>query len=279
MIKSLVCFHTTADLDMLSESEWISGGISGIIDTNHIKKAFNCYDESALELTCRFLDICTKNDIECETAAVTVGEERDRRFLEYLAAIGYSKTDIINIEEETRRTLTAETLSSLLFSYIREENIQSQHDFNCIICGEKSADGYQGKTPLLLAELLGLRCITGVMSFCPNDENSLTVTYQRDDCICTETVQTPLLLVIGNSADTYLRVPTLKARMQSKHQSIGLYTAGDLLADSNQCVNQSVKMCEMQADIPLRNGTLINDGDPAEQAVVMYSYYKKWVKL
>mgnify|MGYP004531527751 FL=1 len=71
-MRILNCFHTIADLDLLSEDDWISDSQSGCIDTCYLKQILNCYDESALELSCRLRDACTASEISCECTAVTV---------------------------------------------------------------------------------------------------------------------------------------------------------------------------------------------------------------
>lgn len=273
-MRLLVCFHATADLDTLSESEWISGSASGCIDTSYLKKAINCYDESALELACRFSEKCGTQDIDCFCAAVTAGTRNSDRFLETLAAVGILQTDRIHLTDtDEEKALSPERLSSYLYSYIRK-----QTPFDLILCGERSADGYQGKVPLLLAELLGIRCITQVTSFQPVDDRHISVIYNRDDALCRETVAAPVLLVIGNSADTYLRIPTLRQRMQSKKQPITVYDPNELFSDFD-AVPDTCALNAMEADIPTRDAVQVDGSDPQKAAEVMYNYYKKWVNL
>lgn len=273
-MKLLVCFHATADLDMLSESEWISGSASGCIDTSYLKKTLNCYDESALELACRFGAQCSADEKECSLTAVTAAETKANRFLETLAAVGFSQTDRIHISDGEETALTSERLSSLLYSYIQKQNA-----FDFVLCGEKSADGYQGRTPLLLAELLGIRCITQVIGFQPADYGQISVEYYRDDALCRETIKAPALLVIGNAADTYLRVPTLKQRMQSKKQPVTVYGTEELLSSCDKTLESHDTLCAMAAEIPTRDAISIDGSNPKEAAEAMFNYYKKWVNL
>lgn len=272
MTRLLVCFHSVADLDMLSESEWISGGTSGYIDACYLKKSINCFDESALELACRFSDDAGSQQIDCTCAAVTAAEKNGDRFLQTLAAVGFTRTDRIHLlNDSERNALTSEQLSSLLFSYI-----QKQEPFDLILAGTQSADGSQGKTPLLLAELLDIRCITQVTDFHPIDDTHASVSYYRDDALCEEVISYPALLVIGNAADTYLRVPTLKQRMQSKKQPIAVYEPA-VLSDTAQ--DTAITFCSMEPCIQTRETTLIDGDDPRETAAIMYDHYKKWEKL
>ena len=275
MTRTLTCFHISVDLDMLSESEWTSGSTSGYIDTCYLKKSIPCYDESALELTCRFSDQCSSKGLDHSCTAVTASEKSGDRFLETLAAVGFAQTDRIHLQDDSERTaLSSEQLSKLLFSYI-----QKQEPFDLILAGTQSADGNQGKVPLLLAELLNIRCITQVTDFSPVDEDHAFVSYYRDDALCEETVSYPVLLVIGNSADTYLRVPTLKQRMKSKKQPIGVYDPAALCPESDMAGGGRITLCSMEPSIQKRETTLIDGDDPLENAAIMYEYYKKWITL
>ncbi len=273
MTRILTCFHFSVDLDMLSESEWISGGTSGYIDASYLKKEIPCYDESALELACRFSDRCSSRGLDCVCTAVTASEKSGDRFLETLAALGFSGTDRIHLQDDRQRTaLSSEQLSGLLFSYI-----QKQEPFDLILAGAQSADGNQGKTPLLLAELLNIRCITQVTDFSPVDEGHALVSYYRDDALCEETVSYPVLLVIGNSADTYLRVPTLKQRMKSKQQPVGVYDPEALCRGSDLAGDGRITLRSMEPVIQKRDTILVDGDDPSENAAIMYEYFKKWI--
>lgn len=275
MTRILTCFHTSADLDVLSEPEWVSGSESGYIDTHYLKKTINGYDESALELTCRFSDQCSAKQEECRCTAVTASGKSGDRFLEMLAAVGFSRTDRIHIpDDDSREFLSSERLSVLLYSYI-----QRQEPFDLILCGTQSSDGNQGKIPLLLSEFLNIRCITQVTDFFPIDGRYARVSYYRDDALCEETVAYPVLLTVGNAADTYLRVPTLKQRMKSKKQPITVFETDALLNDAEGFCGMEPVFCGMEPEIQNREAALIEGSDPLENAEIMYEYYRKWMNL
>lgn len=260
---------------MLSESEWISGSESGYIDTEYLKKNINCYDESALELSCRFADQCSALQLTCTCTAVTAGDRKSERFLETLAAVGFRRTARIQLDNTAKQyDPSPEYLAALLFSYIKK-----QDHFDLIVTGAQSADGNQGKIPLLLAELLHSRCITQVQSFVPTTARHILVSYYRDDFLCKEEISGPAVFAIGNSADTYLRVPTLKQRMNSKKQPVTLYKPEDLYdSEIDTAGNPAVTFRSMEANIQQRKAIVIDKGTPEEKAAILYNYYKKWVQ-
>lgn len=269
-MRILNCFHTIADLDLLSEDDWISDSQSGCIDTCYLKQILNCYDESALELSCRLRDACTASEISCECTAVTVADQKARSFLERMAALGFTGTDLIQLDENTlTEHLTSERTAGLLYSYIK-----NQQDFDFILTGAQSGDGSQGKVPFLLAEYLGIRCISNVIGICPISENSIFVTSRRDAVICEETVTSPALLVIGNIAGTFLRVPTLRQRMQSKGQEIHIYPESGLVSS---VPDDTVRLLSIEPVLQQRDSEVFEDSDPSKAARVLFDYYKKWI--
>ena len=269
-MKILNCFHTIADLDLLSEDDWISDSQSGYIDTCYLKQILNCYDESALELSCRLKDASLSLQISCECTAVTVADKKARPFLERMAALGFSGTSLIQLNDTTlTEHLSSERTARLLYSYINK-----QPDFDFILTGLQSGDGSHGKVPFLLAEYLGIRCISNVTEIQPISENSVFVTSKRDFEICEETVTAPALLVIGNIAGTSLRVPTLRQRMQSRSQEISLYSESDLgLSESED----NIQLLHIEPVLQQRDSEVFEDNDPSKAARVLFDYYKKWI--
>ena len=268
----LACFHAVGNLDLLSESEWISGSRSGHIDTSYLKTIINCFDESALELALRYADQAKERSLSCDLSTVTAGGTVCDRILKTLAALGYTRTERIQYDMEN--SFSSERTASLLANYVRQTG-----DFDLIITGIQSAVTCAGKTPYLLAEELGITCISQVTDFTPVDENSCRVTYQMDGFTCSELVTFPAVLAVGNVPNTYLRVPTLKQRMSSKKQPVLVLTA--IEPDSPDSIDAespeaTVRLKSMEAYIKTRKG-LILTGDAEETARQLYHLYCKEV--
>ena len=268
-MRLLNCFHTIADLELLSEDDWISGSGSGHIDTCYLKQILNCYDESALELACRF------RDTAC--SSVTVSADNNKTFLELLAALGFTDTHLISLRDPTSmETLSSEKAVALLYAYI-----QKQVPFDFILTGAQSGDGSQGKVPFLLAEYLGIRCISNVTDIRPVSETSVSVISHLDSEIREETVSGPAVLVIGNVAGTYLRVPTLRQRMQSRHQEIAVFHEDSLCSEMSAgqylSSEENIQLLNIEPVIQKRTSEIVNGSDPDEAARILYDHYKKWV--
>ena len=269
-MRILDCFHTIADLDLLSEDDWISGSKSCHIDTSYLKQILNCYDESALELSCRLRDTCATSGISCTCTATTVSDQSAKPFLERMIALGFADAALIQLDETaSTEHLASERTAALLYSYINK-----QQSFDFIFTGTQSGDGSQGKVPFLLAEFLKMRCISNVIDIRPVSENSIFVASQHGTVICEETVTAPAILMIGNIAGTFLRVPTLRQRMQSKTQKIHLYHESALAASAS---DDSIHLTGMEPVLQQRPSEIFDDADPSKAAKILVDYYKKWI--
>lgn len=268
MFKVLNCFKIVPDLDKMLEDDWSSRDENGLIDTSYLKSMINCYDESALELTCRFSDRSVSVGIPCEMSAVTAGGKMGDTTLKTLAALGYKGTD--RIEYDDSHLFEPEHTAGMLAEYIAANG-----PFDLIVTGIESSDGNNGKTPYILAEKLEMPCITQVLDFEPvEDGKSCRVTYKIDGGQCTEVLSLPLVLAVGDAPSTYLRVPTLKQRMASSGQPIGRYTAAKL---DRKPADESAVMVSLDIINKRRAGIVIEGEDAADKAIKLYRDYLKGV--
>jgi len=93
-----------------------------------------------------------------------------------------------------------------------------------VVMGGQSADGDNAQTPLMLAEFLKWPILTQVTAFEPLAPAGLVVTSLEDDGQARRILAPPLCLAIGNAA-SWLRVPTLKDRLEYGHRGIEVLPA------------------------------------------------------
>jgi electron transfer flavoprotein beta subunit len=264
MAKVLNSFKSVPDLDKMPAADWAAGAESGQIDTSYLKNIINCYDESALELTLRFYDKAVSEGFDCFLGAVTSGGKIAEKTLKTLAALGFNKTDRIICEED--RSFEPELTASALTEYA-----EANGPWDMIVMGVQSADGCNKKTPYLVAESLNMPCISQVISFVPEGDKACRVTYMRDGAQCEEVFDMPVLLAVGDVPSTYLRVPTLKRRMETMKQDIGQYEAS-WTSEPGEARLQKVALIDQT-----RAGVLIEGEDSAEKAKILYDEYLKGV--
>lgn len=265
MARLLACFHTLADPELMSDQDWRDGCEAGYIDTSYLKTSINDYDESGLELACRYRDLCG----DVELAALTIGNRMSDKVLSTLAALGYGLTARI----EPYDNMAAPELTSAAVSHLITAWAGTRGGFDIIVTGRQSGDGNQGKTPVLIAEELGASCFTHVTGFAPAGDNGITVTWQTDDAECTAYAGFPVVLAVGEVPSSFLRVPTLRQRMDARQQKIDVFRAEDI-ADP---AKPSVRLTGMEPVTDAREPVFIDGSDPVGAAAQMMTYYLEWL--
>jgi len=99
-------------------------------------------------------------------------------------------------------------------------------EFDLVIAGVESTDGYTGTLPMTLAELLGVPSVTFVRKLEVKDG---TLHVERQTELGYDTVESPLPAVITVTAGaTEPRYPTLKGIMQAKQKPVDKLSVSDL---------------------------------------------------
>ncbi|MEG0155217.1 MAG: electron transfer flavoprotein subunit beta/FixA family protein [Lachnospiraceae bacterium] len=267
-MKLLGCVKIVPDLEQLSEEDWIVDEKQNI-DVSFVKTQWNCFDESALEMMLRLSDLSEGFNVIFELDALTIGREICENYLKTLYALGYEKTVRIECEEELR--FWPEMTARLIAEYVSQKGGQ-----DVILMGIQSSVGDNGKTPLLVAEILGWPCITQVIEIEPVDEKYLRVRNTVDGGSVTQTIAIPCVLSVGNTPNSYLRVPTLKDRMKRGKKPIERYSAEELkikaFCEDTQPKNILVNLKNVSHQ---RTGILIKGATPEEKAKELYQSYLK----
>ena len=269
MAHLLTCFHTLADPDVLNEEEWIEGCASGTVDFSYVRKTINSFDESALELAGRVKDLA--EDSETFLSAATIGDKTNETALRTLAALGFGRVARIDAAIES---LTSEGAADILAGWIAGKNTETKdvEHFDLIITGQSSGDWNQAQIPMLIADQLGIKCFTNVASFVPSDDNGAMVTWLTDDALCTAYVAYPAVLSVGDVSGTFLRVPTLRQRMDSKKQAVEVVMADNKKHDCH------VNLIDMKPVIERREAILIDGTDAEAAADSMLQYFTGWME-
>ena len=252
---------------MLLDEDWICDE-NLFIDTSYVKTIWNCFDESALEMMLKLSDLSEGFDVFYKLQALTIGNNKCESFLKTLYALGYDKAVRIDYNDDTR--FKPEFIAGLITKYVNKKN-----DVDMIVMGRQTSDGSNEKTPLLTAEYLHWSCITQVINIEPVDEKSIKVTSQCDEGILTQIVSTPCVLSIGNVANSYLRVPTLKDRMKLGKKPIEVITPYEIGMTECEDFGSLVELCAMENLNKNRECVMIEGNSPKEKAEYLYENYLK----
>lgn len=264
----LCCFKIVPDLDMLSEQDWIADSDHNV-DVSFAKTLWNCFDESALEMMLKLSDLSESFNVFHELNALTIGNSQCDSYIKTLYALGYKKA--VRIESEKDLRFSPELTARVITEYVRKMGGQ-----DVIVMGMQSSVGDNGKTPLVTAEYLHWPCISQVINVESVDEQHLKVRSMVDNGILTQVIKVPCVLSVGNTPNSYLRVPTLRDRMKLGKQSIEVISLEDVVGNQSyedlKTVSKVVKLSRIDNS---RMGEIITGESPKEKASKLYHTYLK----
>ncbi|WP_371361018.1 hypothetical protein [Sporomusa malonica] len=252
---------------MMSAGDWVVTGHSQV-DTGFVPTILNPYDESALELGLKLKDCSNGNQVDLKLTALTIGTNRSHKVLKNLIALKYDHGVRVDCGLDLR--FNASAVAAVIHQYMKNK---SNHQV--LLCGSQSNEGDNGKTPLLVAERLGVPCITAVINVKLSEQQGcLDVTSTIDDWVIAQTVKPPVVLVVGNAPNTYIRVPTLKDKMNSSHKEVEVYSLKDFGMEEQALeVANDVEIIELFQERQERSGVFIQGRTSAEKADVFYEEY------
>ncbi|MDD2980715.1 MAG: electron transfer flavoprotein subunit beta/FixA family protein [Hespellia sp.] len=255
-------------MDQISEEEWASDPANRI-DTSYVKKILSCYDESGLEMMLKFSDESGDFGVPVQLDAVTIGRKMNENYLKTLYALGFTEATRIECEKEIQ--FWPEWTAGILSEFMNQTE-----RYDLVVMGNRSADEENGKVPFLLAEELGWPCISQVVEIIPEDEAHVKVRYEVDNGYCTSVVQLPCILSIGDVPCSFLRVPTLKDRMQKGKKEIHRVKIEDLgISETFEGLQPDLSLVNLEVIDQSRPGVILDGMNAEEKAEKLYQTYLK----
>lgn len=147
-------------------------------------------------------------------------------------------------------------------SYAIKSGIEKIGNFDLIICGKQTTDGDTAQVGPETAEMLGIEHVTNVLSIDEVDENSITVTFNLDDCVQTQRMQLPCLITVEKDACTP-RLPSYKRKKSVSPDIVTVYSAADLENVDEQRLGLKGSPTQVERIFPPEKNTdkQIFDGD------------------
>lgn len=266
MMNILSCFKTVPTLDMLADEDWVVQEEAGcLIDTSFVPDDLNPFDESALEMALRLSDQSEALGLPCKLNAVTIGKPNVERYLGKLYALKFHEATRIHSTKDLR--FAPEVVAGILSEFILKQNC-----FDVILMGRQSGEGDNAMTPLLLSEYLSWPCISQVIEISPDTDTSLNVKSEIDGAVLSQKIKTPVVLSIGNSPNSYMRIPTLRNIIQHGKKPVIVHDAEDF---DHGCRGAGIKVSAMQKIESFREGFVIKGDTPQEKAKTLYETFLK----
>lgn len=202
-MQVVVCFKAVPDLDKVIPEDWQT--FEEKPDTSYTGIMLGCFDEAALELALRLKD--EDNTITC--VALTYGTLTSIQ-AKRLYAAGYDKVVCLDSTEvEFAPEQTAKRLADWLW----------ENPAQVIFTGMRTALCDSGTVPFFLAEQMNLPIIADV-SVCELCPEGLLVTHEVDEGVCTTKAAMPVLLAVGNSPITGVRMATFAAQLAASKKVV-----------------------------------------------------------
>lgn len=262
----LVCFKVGPKVDMMSEEDWETNS-SLQVNTEFVKSEINTYDESALELTLKLKDQAAKENIDIDLNALTIANKNVDRILKNLYALKYDKTTYIHCERDIR--FNPNFISNIIKNYLKYIR-----NYELIIFGKETNEGNNQKTHFLLAEKLGIPIIHSVVDIQLGESKELlTVKSKIDDLIVQQTICLPVILVVGDVPNSYIRIPTLKDKMKYSKKEIKKYSLIDLKMD--QKIKEDCELINLEQEQKQKDCLFISSDSPSQNAEIVYQDYLK----
>jgi len=196
------------------ELEAISAGGDDLSST---RKVIDTHDEASLEIALRLRDAAAEQGEEVDVTALTVGD-CEHRFLKGLFALGYET--IVHVPCAVEVTFQPERVAAAICGYVAAGG-----GIDALLTGQQASIGGNAATPYLIAERLGIPCISNVidLAYCGG---KLRSTAQTDTGVRSALINVPAVYAIGNAAHPYLRMATLKKVLAAASRVATRFEAG-----------------------------------------------------
>ncbi len=148
-MKILVCMKQVPDM----ESKFKLSPGSLWYDTADLAWRMNEYDEYAVEQAVRLKEQIGTADI----TVLSIGPDRIKETMKKALAMGCDRG--VQVADDTAWAKDPLTIAGIIAEYARSR------DFSCIFTGMQSQDRGSGQVGVLLAEMLGLPCVTTIVDF------------------------------------------------------------------------------------------------------------------
>ncbi len=223
----------------------------GAIVEDGLQYVINAWDENAVETAVQL-----KENNNAETTLVSIGSGDNSDVIRRCYAMGIENG--IHIDDPS-----LDKADSFAFAKILQK-VYENGDYDLIITGKQAQDTDNGQTGIILAENLGLPCVSNVIGIEVIDDNHLKVSRAGD--LGTEIVELELPAVI--TVDVSInepRLPAMRGIMMAKKKKINVMdlAALGISADEAGCSSPKSEISEFMESASRKAGRKF-EGDPAE---------------
>ncbi|UCG36752.1 MAG: electron transfer flavoprotein subunit beta/FixA family protein [Candidatus Bathyarchaeota archaeon] len=249
MPRIIVCLKQALDVSQLKADP-----SSRKLVTAGVPRKISDFDKNALEEA-----VSLKEKLGGEVVTITSSAEDAKTSIREALAIGADKGYFVN-DEGLRNSCTLAT------SHVLAEAIKKIGQFDLVLCGEASIDGFSAQIGPRVAEILGIPVLTYARSITVQGD---TVTAERSLEDRYETVRTKMPAVITVTREiNEPRIPSLMAIMKASKKEIVSWRLADISVPPEKAGEQGsgVKIMDVSAPKVERKKETIQGESPREIA-------------
>ncbi len=249
MPKIIVCLKQAIDVSQLK----VDPSTRRLV-TAGVPRKISDFDKNALEEAVRL-----KEKLGGEALTVTVSAEDAKTSIREALAMGADRGYFVTEE-------ALQNSDTLVTSLVLAEAIKKIGQFDLILCGEASVDGFSAQVGPRLAELLKIPIITYARQI-SLEGTTLTVERVLEDRYEMVRASTPAIVTVTKEINEP-RIPSLMAIMKASKKEIVFWKLADVNISSEQVgeAGSGVRIIEVLAPKVERKKTVIEGETPAEIA-------------
>lgn len=244
-MKILTTVKKVVDVELTMRVE------DGAISEDGMQYVINAWDESAVEAAVQLKE---KNG--AETTLVSVGGGDNTDMIRRCYAMGIENG--IHIEDSALDKADSSIYARVL------QKVYEKGDYDLVITGKQAQDTDSGQTGIILAEYLGLPCVSNVVAIEVLDEQHIKVSRSGDAGTEIIELELPALITVDVSINEP-RLPQMRGIMMAKKKKIEVMdlTALGISADDIGAAAPKSEIVEFMASKSRKGGQKF-EGEPAD---------------
>ena len=224
---------------------------NGAIVEQGLQYVINAWDENAVEASVQL-----KETHNAETTLVSIGGGDNSDMIRRCYAMGIENG--IHIDDPALGKADSSILAKVL------QKVYERGDYDLVITGKQAQDTDSGQTGIMLAEYLGLPCVSNVIAIEVLDDQHIRVSRLGDNGIEILELELPAVVTVSDSINEP-RLPQMRGIMMAKKKRIDVMdlAALGIFPDEIGCATPKSEVVEFMAS-KSREGGRKFEGDPAE---------------
>lgn len=221
----------------------------GAIQEEGLQYVINAWDETAVETAVQL-----KEQSGAETALVSIGGSDNTDVIRRCYAMGIEQG--LHIDDSA-----LDRPDSFIYAKILQK-VYEQGDYDLVITGKQAQDTDNGQTGIILAEYLGLPCVSNVIGLEVLDETHVKVSRLGDSGTEVVELELPGVVTVDVSMNEP-RLPAMRGIMMAKKKKIETMDLAGLGLSPDALGAPRSEVPAFQ-EVAKRQGGQKYEGDPAE---------------